>query len=257
MTAPAWMPLYVADYIADTGHLTAAQHGAYLMLIMHYWRTGSLPKTDDALARVARMSPDEWHANRDAIASFFTPEWTHKRVDYELSKGSEIASARTLAGKAGAKARWQKRKSHNSKRNADALAKTCPSPSPSPSPKQEEYPVATQPTAGPSFAGPLDFKKELWGRGVPFLKTCGIDEAQARAMLGKWRKTHGDFEVLNALAAAEAAAASEPLAYIQKTLNAKAKPNGTGQSRLSEHPLGIFGEIGDELTSGGISRTGR
>lgn len=130
-------------------------------------------------------------------------------------------------------------------------------PGPRPVSRTKDHSVASQQSPAATSGGPLDFKKELWGRGVPFLKTCGIDEAQARSMLGKWRKTHGDFEVLNALAAAEAAAASEPLAYIQKTLNAKAKPNGTGQSRLSEHPLGIFGEIGDELTSGGISRTGR
>ena len=147
-----------------------------------------------------------------------------------------------------------RQKQHETQRN---VSETAQNRTESDTETEQKDSVATQLPPGAAFAGPLDFKKELWGRGVPFLKTCGIDEAQARAMLGKWRKTHGDFEVLNALAAAEAAAASEPLAYIQKTLNAKAKPNGTGQSRLSEHPLGIFGEIGDELTSAGISRTGR
>jgi uncharacterized protein YdaU (DUF1376 family) len=31
-------------YLGDTGHLTNAQHGSYLLLIFHYWRTGGLPE---------------------------------------------------------------------------------------------------------------------------------------------------------------------------------------------------------------------
>ena len=47
-----WMPLYVADYLANTGRLSAAEHGAYLLLIMQYW-TGRLPDDDTQLARIA------------------------------------------------------------------------------------------------------------------------------------------------------------------------------------------------------------
>ena len=55
MSNRAWMPLHIDDYLADTGHLTGAEHGAYLLLIMHYWQNGSLPGSERLIARVARM----------------------------------------------------------------------------------------------------------------------------------------------------------------------------------------------------------
>ncbi|MGO4741058.1 YdaU family protein [Bosea sp. 2KB_26] len=99
----AWMPLYVADYLADTGHLSAAEHGGYLLLIMHYWQNGGLPTEDRRLARIARMSPAEWGASRDTLAELFGGAWVHKRIDAELKSAAEAS------GKARAKAvkRWQ------------------------------------------------------------------------------------------------------------------------------------------------------
>lgn len=88
---------------------------------------------------------------------------------------------------------------------------------------------------------PLDFKKELWARGVLFLKTCGLDEGTARSMLGKWRKTHGDQDILLALAAAEGAAVSEPIGYIQQTLNGKPKQNGHARHEQVSLATEVFG----------------
>lgn len=110
MSHHPWMPFYVADYLADTGHLSTLEHGAYLLLIMHYWRRGGLPTNDAQLARVCHLSEAEWQEIRTTLAALFDAEWKHKRIELELVK----SEARSAAGKAGASARY-------SVRNADAL----------------------------------------------------------------------------------------------------------------------------------------
>ena len=98
----AWMPLYVGDYLADTGHLTTLQHGAYLLLIMHYWQHGSLPDDAAAVARICRLTGRVWSSNCLAIASMFEqPGWHHKRIDAELQRAKEISDKRKVYGAIG------------------------------------------------------------------------------------------------------------------------------------------------------------
>jgi uncharacterized protein YdaU (DUF1376 family) len=90
-----WMPLYIADYLADTAHLNAAEHGAYLLLIMHYWRTGGLPEDETKLARIARMTSRQWSHSRDLLRSFFGDHWCHKRIDMEIAQAIEKTERRS------------------------------------------------------------------------------------------------------------------------------------------------------------------
>lgn len=104
MSSP-WMPLYVADYLAGTTHLSAAEHGAYMLLIMHYWQKGSLPADEAILARICRMTVREWAKSRDVLASFFGDGWTHERIDSELEKARVKSEARAEYGSRGGKAK--------------------------------------------------------------------------------------------------------------------------------------------------------
>jgi hypothetical protein len=72
MSLRPWMPFYVADYLKDTGHLTVAEHGAYLLLIMRYWQDESLPSDERLIARYAHLSPEQWADSRDVILDLFT-----------------------------------------------------------------------------------------------------------------------------------------------------------------------------------------
>lgn len=117
----AWMPLYVADYLADTGHLSTAEHGAYLLLIMHYWSNGGLPNDERKLARIARMTPDEWDDAGITLKGFFDAEWRHKRIDQELVSAQAAYDRRAAAGRRGGYAKA------DSASNAKAMPEQCQS----------------------------------------------------------------------------------------------------------------------------------
>ena len=69
--APA-MPLWTDAYLADTGHLTTIEHGAYLLLLMTMWRAGgALPNDDKRLARFARLTMGQWRRMKPTLMEFF------------------------------------------------------------------------------------------------------------------------------------------------------------------------------------------
>jgi uncharacterized protein YdaU (DUF1376 family) len=111
MSGPPYMPLYVADYLADTSHLSTLEHGAYMLLMIHYWRTGAaLPKDDPVLARISRLSLKVWKSIKPTIASLFNNDWSHSRLDTELTTYRNKHPARVAAGSAGGRAAAQNRK---------------------------------------------------------------------------------------------------------------------------------------------------
>jgi uncharacterized protein YdaU (DUF1376 family) len=107
MSSPdTWMPLYVGRYLADTGHLTVCEHGAYVLLLMHYWCNGPLPDDDKQLATIARTERKAWdRVVGPALRPFFRlvdGKLHQKRADIELTKAKEISAKKRAA----AGARW-------------------------------------------------------------------------------------------------------------------------------------------------------
>ena len=96
-----WMPLYVGDYLGDTGHLTTAQHGAYLLLMMHYWRKGELPDDDRQLSKITKLPLKTWCEYRATLQDFFYEGWKHKRIDAELARMVRVSQKRAIAGQKG------------------------------------------------------------------------------------------------------------------------------------------------------------
>jgi uncharacterized protein YdaU (DUF1376 family) len=145
MKADIWMPLYIGDYLADTARLTTEQHGAYLLLLMDYWRSGRLPNNDQVLAQICKLNPDAWSNAKAMLMPFFSIEdgcWIHKRVEQEMAEAKINQTKKHERAVKAAEARWK-----NATSNANAMQKQCPSPSPSPSPVLNTIEVAKAPKA--------------------------------------------------------------------------------------------------------------
>lgn len=100
-----WMPIYWADYFADTTHLTTEEHGAYLLMIGAYWRRGTaLPDDPAFLASVCKLTVRRFKVVSNKLSDLFVifdAFWYHVRVEKELLKSSERLLSARANGRAG------------------------------------------------------------------------------------------------------------------------------------------------------------
>lgn len=113
MAAIPYIPLYIADYLADTAHLTTVEHGAYLLLIMNYWQRGKR-LSNERLANVVRMSNEQWNEIETTVKEFFVEDengnWVHERIERDLEKFRNKSEKARAAGKASARAKAEKKR---------------------------------------------------------------------------------------------------------------------------------------------------
>lgn len=99
------MPFYIADYLADTQHLSTEEHGAYVLLLMAAWmRGGMLPADDGQLMRICRCDKQAWKRVKPVLTEFFdiTPEsWTQPRLLGEYEHAMKVNESQRINGKKG------------------------------------------------------------------------------------------------------------------------------------------------------------
>lgn len=117
------LPLWTDAYLADTTHLTAIEHGVYLLLLITMWRAGgTLPNDDKTLARYGRVTMGQWLRIKPNLMPFFrisSDGITQGRLTDELvyvkRKGKKQSD--------NARARWLK---NNDTADAVAVPDGCP-----------------------------------------------------------------------------------------------------------------------------------
>lgn len=139
----ASLPLFTDAYLADAGHLSFEEHGRYLLLLIHMWRSPGcrLPDDDEWLAR-------RFHCDASAVRMHMRPlivefmqvhdGWiTQKRLQQEWQWCHEKRNKNINA----ANTRWSLKNNKKSEceRNAgDVCERNAPTPSPSPSLEKEK-----------------------------------------------------------------------------------------------------------------------
>jgi uncharacterized phage protein (TIGR02220 family) len=157
---------FPGDYIRDTGDLTLVEHGAYNILLHHYYMQEWLPSDHQKLYRICRaFSEDERKAIDVVVDRYFTDNGDgriiNRKAEEEIAERKAFIEAQSARGKAGANARWA------TKDITDGMAQALqsplleykhknglPSPSPSPSPipiKKEKTLSGKEPDSPPKI----------------------------------------------------------------------------------------------------------
>jgi uncharacterized protein YdaU (DUF1376 family) len=269
-----WMPLYIGDYMADTMHLSGAEHGAYLLLLMHSWRTGPLRDDARTLATIARTEPAAWKRMAPTILAFFDRTdagLVNPRLEREREKAAQNTDQRSAAGKAGAAKRWRKDGGEdgeggqqpppqdgggNGGSNAAAMRSPMangmrslwqndgPSPSPSEKSSESKNSRAVSAVASPAASPPPDARMALWTEGLDRLRRLtGKPDKAARAMLGQFCRAAGDDCALVAslLHEAEAARVGDPVPWLNAAIRTR-----TGERSPTAKP-GRFSFLADAM----------
>lgn len=134
------MPLWTDSYLADTRHLTAQEHGAYLLLLMTAWRTPDccLPNDDKLLARYSCVTPRIWKRIKPTILDFFILE-DERFYQKRLTKERQFVTEKSNTARRNVGARWLKT---NETTDTDVIPTVyqtdTPTPTPTPTPIKKE-----------------------------------------------------------------------------------------------------------------------
>jgi uncharacterized protein YdaU (DUF1376 family) len=184
-----WMPLYIADYLSATSRLTTEQHGAYLLLIMDYWKNGAPPDNDQVLAQITKLSPDAWSNARTMLKAFFQVQdglWIQHRIESEMVKAQHNKQVNVKRGKAGAEARWKERNAPSiDEASSEVCSADSTSPSPSPTPISKPSPTKIHTPEGVSDSVWQEFVSHRKSKKARVTQLV-IDGIQKEAMIAGW-----------------------------------------------------------------------
>ncbi|PHJ51100.1 hypothetical protein VF14_18520 [Nostoc linckia z18] len=197
----AWMPMYWGDYIADTQHLSQGQHGAYTLLMAHYWQRNMLQASFEQCLRIAKAFTKQEEDNvRFILEEFFFEHdgcYKHKRIEQELLNARKRSAKYTERAKKAALARWRPAEA-DATSIPQALHEQCQSQSQSQShissssvggDKKENAHSQSPPASFPAWAEVIRLYDavvvEIYGQAQARPFPAATDQTAAKEWLGK------------------------------------------------------------------------
>jgi uncharacterized protein YdaU (DUF1376 family) len=180
------IPLWTDAYLADTTHLTRAEHGSYLLLLMHMWRApeGKIPNDDGWIAKRLRCSVEEVQSEvRPLIAEFCQTDgnwiWQKRLLD-ELAWVRKKQRRNSVS----AKARWNNKKPDT---NASFTHSERNAPTPTPTPTEERIATAIPKKEARSRGTRLEQSWKPSEEAIQFAWGLGLDpEREAGEFRDYW-----------------------------------------------------------------------
>lgn len=166
--------LYIGDYQRDTGHLSVAEHGAFLLMLQHYYATEKPLPTGKALHRLLRATEKHERDAIDTVSAMFWTETEHglvnARADDEIRKASHQREVNREIGKRGGRP-----KKTESVTESDSEPEPNHNPNQTPDSRQEHSSLRSEgrerSPAGsrlpPDWSLPDDWLTVATGIGVP------------------------------------------------------------------------------------------
>lgn len=158
-----FVKLYIGDYLRDTGTLTVAEHGAYVLMLLHHYATETGLPQGKELHRLLRA---ETKADREAIDSVCARFWYagadgklfNKRADMEILKAEHQRDVNRSVGKLGGRPKRDESESKPNRLAVGTEAEENHNPNQTPD-TSKDISTASQshPPAGGLAAGFADF----------------------------------------------------------------------------------------------------
>jgi uncharacterized protein YdaU (DUF1376 family) len=144
----AWYPHYPGDYARGTAHLSLVQHGAYRLLLDHYYATAApLSGEITTLYRICRAFDETERKAVDFVVSQFfelrSDGYHNRRADRELAKSAELHIKRSKGAQTTNTKRWGNRlATRSATQSANRSSVGNPQPHPQPQEKIKSSPPA-------------------------------------------------------------------------------------------------------------------